>query len=138
MQKRKFKVNILDITIVILIICAALALVFRETINDFFTKPEIKVLELTVTAEVTDDNQKALFTLGNTVDIGVDGNVKAVVRSATIADNKVTAVIACNGYKRLGRFFAENGSPLSVGTAYKLLFGSNTVVCNIKSIDLPI
>ena len=48
MEKRKFKINILDIVIFVVILCSVAILVFRDTVNEIFTKPEITTLEIAV------------------------------------------------------------------------------------------
>ena len=36
MEKRKFKINILDFVIFVVILCSVAVLVFRDTVNEFF------------------------------------------------------------------------------------------------------
>ena len=48
MEKRKFKINILDIVIFVVILCSVAVLVFRDTVNEIFAKPVITTVEITV------------------------------------------------------------------------------------------
>ena len=137
MQKRKFKINVLDITIVILIICAVAALLFRDTINEFFTKPNVVVVDITVTASPVTENEKAVYKVGNTVTIESDNPIQAVITKVTVNLNKVTAPVSLNGYKRFGRYYMENGSPLTAGGKYKAVIAGNSSIFSIVEVQAP-
>lgn len=137
MQKRKVKLNILDIAIFAVIICSVLVLIFRDTIGEFFGKPEIAALEVHVTSVSADNNVNDLFAVGSTVTFTPQRGgkqVQAVVTSATKSfDGKAEFTLSCNGYQRLGRFYTENGEQLSQGGECSLSFGASTLDCRLQT-----
>ena len=130
MQKRKFKLNILDIAIVILVICAVVALSFRDTISDMFTKPDIVALQIDVSSDGS-DVAKSVLTVGNTVVFQAQTEIHAVVSES----DGVKARLNLNGYKKLGRYYTENGDPISVGDEYVIRFGDLRVDCRVEIVE---
>ncbi len=137
MQKRKFKINALDITIVILIVCAVAALIFRDAINEFFTKPNVVVVDITVTANPATENEKSVYKVGNTVTIETENPIQAVISKVTLSENKVTATLSLNGYKRFGRYYMENGNPLTAGNKHKAVINENSSTFTIVAVEAP-
>lgn len=135
MQKRKLKLNILDVTLVILVICATVALIFRDTVNDALTKPEIILLEVTVTSD-KNENSEAILSVGNLVTLEANAHLQAVVSKSLPGDNSVNAVLTCNGYKKLGRYYTENGDLLSPGTEFAVSIGDVFAVCRVESAEI--
>lgn len=135
MQKRKLKLNILDITIVAVVICAIVAVFFRDSINNIFSKPEIVLIQVQVEVEES-DTAKTVLTIANTVDFESHTKVQAVVYESETKENMVTALLTCNGYKKLGRFYTENGDLLEPGMYYDAIFGDKHVSVTVKSVDI--
>lgn len=131
MQKRKFKLNIVDVAIVVLIACAFVALFFRDTIHDMFAKPDIVALQIEISWD-EDDDEAGVLTVGNIVVFRAQTEIHAVVSECDGAKAKINL----NGYKKLGRFYTENGSPISVGEGYVILYGDISVNCRALSVDI--
>lgn len=136
MQKRKLKLNVLDVTIVILIICAIAALAFRETIGDLFSKPEIAVIEVTVIADRADGATDGVLSVGNTVTISSKTQLQAVVSGTDVTETEIKAVLTCNGYEKHGRFYTENGDLLDIGVRYSVRFGEATAICSLTAVEI--
>ena len=118
MQKRKLKLNILDVVIVIAILCSVAVLVFNNTINEVFGKPEILPLTVSVSPE-GDEDIMAVFVSGESVTLEFESTkLQAVVVSSELHENGAASVkLSLNGYKKLGRYYSENGSLILSGTA---------------------
>lgn len=135
MQKRKFKVNVLDVTIIIVVICAFAALFFHDTLGDIFGRPEIVELEVTVTADNSDPNAATMLATGNVVtfeSVSSGNSLHAVVTSVKTEDNTVKAVLKINGYEKLGRLYTQNGDVLGEGTDYACYLGEGRLPCKVS------
>ncbi len=117
MQKRKLKLNILDVVIVVVILCSVSVLVFHDTINEVFGKPEISPLTVSVSPEGED--AKSAFVLGASVTLEFESTkLQTVVVSSEFQENgEISVNLSLNGYKKLGRYYSENGNLILSGTA---------------------
>lgn len=139
MQHRKLKLNILDIAIFVAVICAIATLVFRDTIHETFSDPEIVTLSVTVRVNNADESLKTEFENRNAdfflnVGSGIAISVpitKAEIRTDT---NEASILFTCRGYKKLGRFYTENDERIGTGNECRLNAGDKTVSCVIESI----
>ncbi|MBQ9848073.1 MAG: hypothetical protein IJO64_03325 [Clostridia bacterium] len=141
MQKRKFKLNILDIAIFVAVICAIATLVFRDTIHEAFSEPEIGTLSLTAHASNADESLKAEFenqTAEFFVNNGNGGTISVPITKLELSGETNGAVISftCRGYKKLGRFYTENGERLSIEGECKFTVGEKTLSCVIDSVSV--
>ncbi len=125
MQKRKLKLNILDVVIVIAILCSVAVLVFHDTINEVFGKPEISPLTVSVSPEGGEDTM-ASFGVGESVTLEFESTkLQAVVVSSELdEDGEALVKLSLNGYKKLGRYYSENGNLILSG-----------VPCVVKAVD---
>ncbi len=140
MQKRKLKLNILDIAIVVAIICAAATFVFRDTVHEAFTEPEIVTLELTAHASNADSSliidfqyRKAEFSVN-----GESALSDKVLISSVVVDSEAHEAVftfTCSGYRKLGRYYTEDGVRLSVGDACRFTAGDKSVSCVIEGLN---
>ena len=122
MQKRKTKINILDIAIRLAIICSVAALIWRDTISEAFGKPEIVTLETTVVAEKLREEDTAIFKNGESVIITIDSEGKTEINAKiasvkTDKSGKVTMVLTFDGYRSLGRYYNEQNQKITVKSA---------------------
>ncbi|MBR5285602.1 MAG: hypothetical protein IKU30_01770 [Clostridia bacterium] len=137
MEKRKFKINILDIVIFVVILCSVAILVFRDTVNEIFTKPEITTLEIAVFVNGEENcsavsallDKNAVFVPDNKNDFTV--NVKVVEFNAASdlhTDAKKGEVkIQLSGYKRLGRFYTEDGTRIHTDTECAIVINNGKI-----------
>lgn len=136
MQQRKLRLNILDIAIFVAVICAIATLVFRDTIHEAFSDPEIVTLSVTVRVNNADESLKTEFEKKN-ADFSLNGRVVEVPISKTeisTVTNEASILFTCRGYKKLGRFYAENGDRLKLGNECRLTVGDKTVSCVIEEV----
>lgn len=122
MQKRKIKINILDIAILLAIICSVAALIWRDTISEAFGKPEIVTLETTVVTEKLGEEDTAIFKNGESVIITIDSEGKTEINAKiasvkTDKSGKVTMVLTFDGYRSLGRYYNEQNQKITVKSA---------------------
>ena len=137
MNKRRFRINALDIAILVVIIAVAVIVVFRSDIDEFLSEPETEVLTVTVRADSVDEDLAMRFRSGNNVTVcfGDDLATKteAVVTSAAItpfgADGKADIVITLRleGYRKFGIFYNTNDQKIS---------GDLSVTVNYSGSDL--
>ena len=145
MQKRVFKFNILDLVIFIVIICAIAVLVFRSNINEMFEGTESVTLEISLDVAGEDNVSQTLDSLSKTVmfepesgkDTVIEVNVAEVEISPDSKDHpdEARVVVACIGYKKLGRYYTENGERIYNNTESALLINGNRVECKVIFID---
>lgn len=131
MQKRKFKLNILDIAIVALIACIIVALSFRDTISDMFSKPDVVVLQIEISSDGS-DVAKTILTSGNTVVFQAQTDIHAVVAKS----DGTKAKLNLNGYKKLGRYYTENNSQITAGEEYVIIFGDVFTNCRVETVEI--
>ena len=135
MEKRKLKFNILDVTIITVLICAVAALVFRGTVKEMFEEPEAVKLNVVL---VTDNDTVAteMFQLYNTVYVDGNTQLQSAVIDVQEDGEKLVVTLECKGYKKLGRFYTEHGDLLSDVEECTVQYGENRVRCTIQSVDL--
>lgn len=125
MQKRKFRLNILDVAIFVAILCSVAVLVFRDTINEVFSDPEIVMLEVTFAVdgeEAVSVVRKAKsttvpFELLSESEMELDVEivkVEAELGSLTVP-KKAKVTVMFTGYGKLGRYYTENGERIYIG-----------------------
>lgn len=141
MQKRKLKINILDVAIFVAIICSVAALIFRDTISDVFSKPEIAALEIAVVVENLPEDRVALFKEGGEVvlepesdsAVQITAKIKSCKREAS---GRATVVLACSGYKRLGRYYTESGEKLTLNGPYRTVSGDSSFKSTLETVNI--
>ena len=141
MQKQKFKINILDIAIFIVIICCVAVLIFRDTINDYFGEPEITHISVTVAFEnalpaaqaSASEGVEAVFKPIKNGDLKLDARISKLVVDT---DLKSEITISCKGYKKLGRFYTEGGELISLGSECSVNFAGGDAYGIIIKIEL--
>ena len=141
MQKRKIKINILDIAIVVAVICSVAALFFHDTITEVFEQPEITPIEISVVADDLPDDSASILVAGKTSALKIkdgdgtkmDTSLKSV---KTDSDGNTTFTVVCSGYKKLGRYYTENGEKLNVNGEYVLSFESVALDCVLESVKV--
>ncbi len=146
MERRKFKINILDVVIFVVILCSVAVLVFRDTVNELFTKPEVTTLEVVVFVNGADYcaavgsslNQDVVFNPDVKSDLQMNARItdfKAV--SDLLAEaQRGEAKIKISGYKRLGRFYTEDGTRIHTDSECAILIGENRVVAKLLSVNI--
>lgn len=146
MEKRKFKINILDFVIFVVILCSVAVLVFRDTVNEFFTKPEITTVEVTFFVNGADECAVINGSIDKTVifvpDIKNDFQTNATVAELKAASDlhqtvqRGEAKIRFSGYKRLGRFYAEDGTRIYTDSECAIVVGSRRIVGTTLSVEI--
>ncbi len=131
MEKRRFKLNILDFVIFVVILCSVAVLVFRDTVNEIFTEPEMTTLEVTFFVDGADKIESIRSAVGAEAffvpDAENDTQVAASVSGIKIAPGSLTVpqkgdiTVRISGYKRLGRYYTENG--IRIYTDTECIFG---------------
>ncbi len=135
MEKRKLKLNVLDITIIAVLICAVVALVFRGTVKEAFDKAEMVSLKVVVATDNENVATDEIFKLYNTVYIDGNTQLQCAVVSSNENENETVVVLECKGYKKLGRFYTEHGDLLSNVPECTVQYGDMRVRCAIQSVD---
>lgn len=138
MQKRKLKLNIIDIAIVVVVLCSIAVIAFRDTIGDFFGKPDIMAIEVEFSGQMTDDAAKSSFVVGTTFGLTSDSgvNVQMIITNVDIYENgDATIKASLNGYKKLGRFYAENGDLLEFGNGFELSANGQELSCALDNVE---
>ncbi len=142
MHKRKFKLNILDLAIVIALICSVGALFFRDSINEAFGHPQMASLEMTfVAGDATEENITGLVTNSElTLQLdSSDPESKVYLNLHSLKndqDGNTTITVVCTGYSRLGRFYSENDEKINLNTTYTLTAGDANVEGMFKVIEI--
>lgn len=135
MEKRKLKVNVIDIAIIVAILCSITVIVFRDVIHDAFGTPEIVELNVTV-----DTGEMLVEEFGLEQDDAVvlildSGNGASISMTAeSIEENALTLV--CNGYKKLGRFYTESGELIGLGSECEYESGETSYSFTVKTVDI--
>ncbi len=124
MQKKKF--NILDLAICLVLICSVCLIIFRDTVSEIFEEPQMVTLEVTVEFRGEDTIKRIGETKSATVEFEPEnggGNVIVMnIGEMTILPGSVTVPeyakveLTCVGYKKLGRYYTENGERIYVNT----------------------
>lgn len=146
MEKRKFKINILDFVIFIVILCSVAVLVFRDTVNEVFTKPETTVLEVTLFVDGEDNCALIRDSLENDavfiVDVKTELQVNTSLEKFVVSPGSLTVpqrgelTVKISGYKRLGRFYTENGTRLIADSECAVIIGETNVACKLISVAI--
>lgn len=146
MQKRKFKLNIIDIVIFIVVVCSVAIIAFRDTINEALTKPEMENVRVTVSIygsvnveRLSDSKGKTVVYQPNTEnDLAFEMTIFAVdiKENAYAAPNHVEITLECSGYKKFGRFYTENGDRVYVNTECAFTYGDVRIPGDVVSAEL--
>ena len=146
MEKRKFKINILDIVIFVVILCSVAVLVFRDTVNEIFAKPVITTVEITVFVNGEEECAAVSSLLDNNV-VFVPDNKNDFTLNAKVVEFKAVSdihteakkgevKIQLSGYKRLGRFYTEDGTRIYTGTECAFVVGEEKINGNLLNIGI--
>ena len=141
MMKRKFKINILDIAIVVAVICSIGTVIFRDTISEAFGKPEITTLEITFA--VAEDSEEDIAALATTAELYLqldpesEEMVKLTLDSLkSEADGAATVTVTCMGYRRLGRFYSEDNRKIEINSEYTIFAGDAELTVNVSDVSI--
>lgn len=135
MEKRKLKFNILDVTIIAVLICAVVALVYRGTVKEMFEEPEVIKLEVVVSADKNNPAAETMFELYNTVYFDGNTQLQSAVVDKTEDGEKLVVTLECKGYKKLGKYYTEHGDLLSGVEECTVQYGDARVRCEIKTVE---
>lgn len=135
MEKRKLKFNILDVAIIVVLICAVVALVFRGTVKEMFEEPQVIKLRLVLATDKNNPATEEMFELYNTVYVDGNTQLQSAVIDKTEDDEKLVLTLECEGYKKLGKFYTEHGDLLSGVDECTVQYGDMRVRCEIRSIE---
>lgn len=141
MQKRKMKINVLDVAIFAAIICSVAALFFRDTVAEVFEQPEITTVEISVVAESLPEDSSSFLIAGKDAVLkysnGDGSKINTTLKSVkTDSDGNTTFTVVCSGYKRLGRFYTADGEKLNLNGEYVLNFGTVSLDCTLDSVEI--
>ncbi len=137
MQKRKTKLNILDIAIFAVIICTVCVLMFRDTISELIDPAEINNLEIVI--KLDDPNfDMSVLKEGNPVRFDPDSSTTPV-SDAQIVDVSndsgiKTVKLICTGYQRFGLIYTENGDRIRVDSGCNLIIDNNVQASTVVSV----
>jgi hypothetical protein len=133
MEKRKLKVNVIDIAIIVAILCSITVIVFRDVIHDAFGNPEI--VELSVTVDVGEALVEEFgFEENDTVALVLDGGNGASISMTVDSFEETSLNFVCNGYKKLGRFYTESGELIELGSGCEFESGETSYSVTVKTI----
>lgn len=146
MEKRKFKINILDFVIFVVILCSVAVLVFRDTVNEVFTTPEVTTLEVVFFIDGEDKcdiireslNTDVVFISDVKNDIQTNAKLahfKAALGSLTVPQ-KGDVSIKISGYKRLGRFYTEDGTRIRTDSECAIIIGEERIDGELLSVNI--
>ena len=146
MEKRKFKINILDFVIFVVILCSVAILVFRDTVNEVFIKPEATVVEITLSVDGTEQTAAIRSAMNEDVvfipDVKKESELAArftrfnAAPGLSEAPQSVEVSIKVSGYKRLGRFYTEDGTRLYSDTECAVIIGDVRVVGRLLTVEV--
>ena len=136
MERRKLKLNVLDVTIIALLICAVVALVFRGTVKELFDKPENVKLNLVLVTDKTNPDAIEMFALHNTVYVDGNTQLQSAVIETEETETDLVVTLECKGYKKLGRFYTEHGDLLSGVSKCTVQYKETRAECAIQSVNL--
>lgn len=146
MQERRFKINILDLAIVIAVICSVAVLVFRDNIVATFGKPELATLQINVSidgagnVESVSDMSGIMVTFepesGENVRFGATVASVTVMENAVAAPYRADATLTVVGYQKLGKYYTETGERIYTNTECALTFGDERVEGTVASIEI--
>ncbi len=136
MQKQKFKLNVLDVVIVVAIICSIAVIGFHDYISEIFSKPEIAPVTAVVVINNDVQNQDEKFKIGESVSLDLGNNIKiqAVIVSFEKRESGNQVGLSFNGYERMGRYYSELGVQIKWGEFYTL--DINGEIVSVKVDDL--
>ncbi len=144
MQKKRFKVNVLDIAIIVAVLCSFAILFFRETINEFLTKPEIVTFQVNISVDGAGNVANVVPASGNTVlfepELEEAERIEMTVESAVAEINPVAAsnhaevVIVFKGYKRFGKYYTEAGERIYNYSECRFYYDAKPIEGTVSSI----
>lgn len=144
MKTKKFKLNILDLAIFVAVICAFAVLFFRDTINEFLTKPEIVTYQVNISVDGAGNVENALPAAGKSVYFEAEDaegeRIEMTLASVEAEPNPVAAsshaeaVVVFKGYQRFGRYYTENGERIYNNSDCIFYYGDTPVECSVYSI----
>lgn len=130
MTKRKFKFNVLDLLILLLIVCMVAVMVFRDTITEFFGEPEIIPVRYSVIIKEVTREDAALFSEGVRIGIASGRSISETVletKTATLSQKDgcfdITVCVSGYGYKKFGKYYIGEGIRLSHENTYTVKLG---------------
>ncbi len=125
MTKRKYKFNIIDLLILLLVVCVSLVVVFRDTVTEFFGEPEIIPVRYSVTIKEVSREDASLFTEGARLGISSGRTIAETVletKTAILSEKEgcfdVTVCVSGYGYKKFGKYYTGDGMRLADGSTY--------------------
>ena len=146
MEKRKFKINILDVVIFVVILCSVAVLVFRDTVNEVFTKPEVTTLEAVIFVNDADGCAALQASLDQSVsfepDVRNDLKIGARVIEFKAMSNllaearKGEVKVVLTGYKRFGRFYTEDGTRIYSDAECAITVGDKKIVGTLLAVEI--
>ena len=148
MQKKRFKINVLDVAIIVAVLCSLAILFFRETINEFITKPEIVTYQVNISVDGAGNVANVVPASGKVVTFDSeleDGEkIEMTITSAIAEENPVAAsnhaevVVVFKGYKRFGKYYTESGERIYNHSECRFYYDGKTIegsVCSIVETD---
>lgn len=145
MEKRKLKLNILDVAIVVVIICSLAVLVFNDTVHEAFGEPVIQDIDVTLVfgSELSAEHMllptdsEVLISLSPESGADVSALVSRIAAVEKIDGNEVrTMTVRLKGYKKLGRFYTESGKLVALNGTYTVAINESSYSCNIKNVAI--
>ncbi len=139
MQKRKAKLNILDIAIILTVICAVAVLGFHHYIVEFFAEPQIAKATAAVTVSHVNADMGIDLKEGDAVqfypDSDSDEKIGAKIKKITFGKNNTATVeLEFNGYIKFGRTYLEKGELIRQGDKYDIAKGKEITDCVVKTV----
>ena len=144
MQKRTFKMNILDVVIFLVIICSVLVLIFHETITEVFEEATMVTLEVNVVIEGVENVQTTLGAMNTElafeprIDDDTAFTMKLVdsryLSGSVTVPNKIEVTLSCIGYEKLGRYYTESGQRIYNNTECTLIIDGIDIGGNVVHI----
>lgn len=144
MQKRPFKINILDVVIFLVVICSVLVLIFHETITEVFEEATMVTLEVNVVVEGEENvltllgamDSKLAFEPRVDDDVAVEMKLtdSKILPGSVTVPNKIEVTLSCIGYEKLGRYYTESGERIYNNTECTVIIDGTDIVGNVVHI----
>lgn len=145
MNKKKIRLNILDLVIVVALICTVAAIVFRTEILEIFGEPVIAPVELTLSASDVDAETARGFKSGDEVSVVLAEGEEPLV--AVITGVRITAhedgenarlelTLTLDGYRRIGVFYTAGGVKLKYDDSVTVLFLEGSQAFTVSGVKL--
>ncbi len=138
MQKQKFKLNVLDVVIVVAVICSIAVIGFYDYISEIFSKPEIAPVTAVVVVNNDVQNQNEKIKIGEWIALDLGNNIKiqAVVVSLEEKEGRSQIGLSFNGYERMGRYYSELGVQIKWGEFYTLDINGELVSVKVDNLGI--